>query len=439
MALRLRRGGNGLDAWPGYVDALSTLLMVTMFVLLVFVLAQAFQGVALSKRNAELQTTNENLIRERERNETLRGSVSRLNRTLADGESERTALLAQVRSLNTQSAAALAERDRLSSLLKEVETAAAAAAIANKTLTQRADAAELTGGQLKNELAAAESRMREMRAQMAALDRTVKADKATIDATLSELARLVEQVRGLTALRDELERQVKTAVAATLTEEQKRRALESQLGEDRKIGETARARVAMLNQENDQLKRELAVSEKARTEEQSRTAGLTEQLNLALAAKVEELKKYRSDFFGKLRQVLAGRPGIEIVGDRFLFQSEVLFGVSSAELTTAGIVQMAELAETIRTVMNEIPSDVNWVLRVDGHTDPTPIATFRFPSNWELWAARAITVVKFLTTHGIPPRHLAATGFGEFQPVDMADTPAAYARNRRIELRLTDR
>jgi len=144
-------------------------------------------------------------------------------------------------------------------------------------------------------------------------------------------------------------------------------------------------------------------------------------------------------FEAKLRQVLAGRPGIQIVGDRFVFQSEVLFGISSAELTPAGIAQMTQLAATFHQIIDKIPPDVNWVLRVDGHTDATPIHNARFASNWELSAARAIAVVKFLITQGIPATHLAATGFGEFQPVDPGNTPAAYAKNRRIEIRLTDR
>jgi chemotaxis protein MotB len=325
----------------------------------------------------------------------------------------------------------MAERDKLSELLKEVEMAAAAAATMNKTLsakvdtqTQRADAAE--------------ARLRDMQQQMAELDKTVKADKATLDAKLSDLARLAEQTRALTALRDELEQQAKTAAAAALTEEQKRRAAELLLQDEKQLGDSDRAKIAALTQEVEQLRRELGVSEQQRADEQARASGLNEQLNLALAAQVEELRKYRSDFFGKLRDVLAGRPGISIVGDRFVFQSDVSFGVSSAELTPAGVAQMTDLAATFRTIIDKIPPDVNWVLRVDGHTDKTPIHNARFASNWELSAARAISVVKFLITQGIPATHLAASGFGENQPIDTADTPEAFAKNRRIEIRLTD-
>jgi chemotaxis protein MotB len=454
MALRARRGGgNGLEAWPGYVDALSTLLMVVMFVLLVFVLAQAFESVALSKRNDQLTAANQTLTREREQ-------IARLNRNLSAGDAARDALLSQLRDMNTQTAATMAERDKLATLLQEVEIAAAAAATMNKTLTanvetqtQRADqaqqatqqlTAELTEKarsieQLRQDAAAAEARMREMRAQMAELDRTVKADKATIDAKLSDLARLMEQTSALTALRDDLEKQARTAAAATLTEQQKRQAAELLLNNEKKLGDSAQAKIAMLNQEVEQLRRELGVSEQQRVTEENKATGLHEQLNLALAAQVEELRKYRSDFFGRLRAVLADRPGIQIVGDRFVFQSEVLFGVSSADLTPAGVAQMTDLAATLRKIIDEIPHDVNWVLRIDGHTDTTPMHNARYESNWELSAARAITVVKFLITQGIPAQHLAATGFGENQPVDLANTPEARARNRRIEVRLTDR
>jgi len=440
MALRARRaGGNGLEAWPGYVDALSTLLMVVMFVLLVFVLAQAMEAVVLAKRNDQLGAANQTLVQERERNAAL-------NQNLSEGDAARQALLSQLRDLNQQTATTMAERDKLAALLKQVELAAAAAATMNKTLTaqvteqtQKADAATAGNQQLTTDLAAAQARLKEMQSQIAALDQTVKADKDTIDAKLSDLARLAEQARALTALRDDLQEQVKTAAAATLTEQQKRQAAEALLADDKQLGDTARAKIAMLTQQIEQLKSELSVSEQQRSDEQAKASSLTQQLNLALAAQVEELRRYRSDFFGKLRAVLADRPGIQIVGDRFVFQSEVLFGISSAELTPAGVAQMSQLAATFHQIIDKIPPDVNWVLRVDGHTDATPIHSARFGSNWELSAARAISVVKFLITQGIPASHLAATGFGENQAVDPSNTPQAFAKNRRIEIRLTDR
>ncbi len=154
---------------------------------------------------------------------------------------------------------------------------------------------------------------------------------------------------------------------------------------------------------------------------------------------MEELQHYRSEFFGKLREVLANRPGIQIVGDRFVFQSEVLFPVGSADLSSGRLRQMNQLAVTIKDIATEIPPDVNWVLRVDGHADPQPVKGGQFASNWELSAERAITVVKLLIADGVPANRLAATGFGDNQPLDPADTPEAYTKNRRIEIRLTDR
>ena len=174
-------------------------------------------------------------------------------------------------------------------------------------------------------------------------------------------------------------------------------------------------------------------------EKDAQIANLGQKLNVALAAKVEELQSYRSEFFVKLRTLLANRPGITVVGDRFVFQSEVLFPVGSADLTQAGIAQMTALAVTIKDIAAEIPPDLNWVLRVDGHTDPQPVKTGQFASNWELSAQRAITVVKLLIADGVPAAHLAATAFGEFQPFGPGDAPEAYAKDRRIELRLTDR
>jgi chemotaxis protein MotB len=166
---------------------------------------------------------------------------------------------------------------------------------------------------------------------------------------------------------------------------------------------------------------------------------LGKRLNAALASKVQELARYRSEFFGRLRDVLGSQPGIRIVGDRFVFQSEVLFSKGSDQLENEGQKQIQQLAGTLKAITVKIPKNIDWILRVDGHTDQIPIRTTRFPSNWELSTARAISVVKFLVQRGISPTNLAATGFGEFQPIDPRDTEEAYIRNRRIELKLTQR
>jgi chemotaxis protein MotB len=285
-----------------------------------------------------------------------------------------------------------------------------------------------------------------MQRQRDALNTTVTADKATIEARLADLAKMAEQVRNLTALRAELEKQAQDAAARATTEEQRRAATAAMLADEKKFGDSARAEIAALTKQMEQLRAQVAsvsaaldASDKAAQDKDVQIANLGSRLNAALAQRVEELQRYRSDFFGKLREVLANRPGIQVVGDRFVFQSEVLFPVGAADLTPAGQEEINQLAATLKQISAQIPPDVNWLLRVDGHADRQPLDRGRFASNWELSAGRAITVVKLLIADGIPANRLAATGFGDNQPLDPADTPDAYAKNRRIELRLTDR
>jgi chemotaxis protein MotB len=172
-------------------------------------------------------------------------------------------------------------------------------------------------------------------------------------------------------------------------------------------------------------------------DQESTIADLTKKLNLALANKVEELARYRSEFFGKLMDILGDRPDIRVVGDRFVFQSEVLFGAGSADLNDAAKAQLTPLADALKDLSAKIPPTIHWVLEVDGHTDKRRISNAQFPSNWELSTARAVSVLKFLIDQGIPADHLAAAGFGEYQPLDPATTDDAYRKNRRIELKLT--
>jgi chemotaxis protein MotB len=433
MAARVRRqGGNGLEAWPGYVDALSTLLMVIIFVLLVFVLAQAFLTVALSGRSHELDKANQQLAAltdalslERGKSAELQKSVSQLGKELS------------VRST---------ERDRLASQLADANLAIQAATVANSRLKAQLTDTSAQANATKAQLEDAQNQLAEMKKQIADLDRTVAVDKDTLQAKLSDLAALANQARGLEALRDELEKQAQDAAARAMTEAQRRQAVEAQLRDEKKLGDSARAQIALLNEQIDQLKSQLSsiassleLTQQENKQKDVQIANLGQRLNVALAAKVEELQQYRSEFFGKLRTLLANRSGITVVGDRFVFQSEVLFPVGSADLTPAGAAQMTALAVTIKDIASEIPPDLRWVLRVDGHTDPQPVKSGQFASNWELSAARAITVVKLLIADGVPADHLAATAFGEYQPFGPGDTPDAYAKDRRIELRLTDR
>jgi chemotaxis protein MotB len=426
MAARIRRhGGNGLDAWPGYVDALSTLLMVIIFVLLVFVLAQAFLTVTLSGRSHQLDTANQRL--------------AELADALSLEQGKAATLQSSVAQLSQQLAARSAERDKLAAQLSDAQLSVQAATTANARLQSQLTA---TSAQAD----AAKAQLDEMKRQIAELDKTVATDKDTLQAKLSDLATLDNQTRALAALRDELEKQAQDAAARAMTEQQRREAVQQQLSDEKKLGDSARAQIALLNQQIDELKSQLSsvasaldLQQQQNKEKDAQIANLGQKLNVALAAKVEELQGYRSEFFGKLRKLLANRPGITVVGDRFVFQSEVLFPVGSAELTQSGTAQMTALAVTIKDIAAEIPPDLNWVLRVDGHTDPQPVKGGQFASNWELSAERAITVVKLLIADGVPAEHLAATAFGEYQPFGPGDTQDAYAKDRRIELRLTDR
>ena len=429
MALR-RRGSSqeGLNAWPGYVDALSTLLMVIIFVLLVFVLAQAFLSVALSGRDQALDRMGKQLAEisdmlslERGHNADLQLSIATLTHDVADAKAHSDALATQL-SASGQTAAGLAnERDALKAGIT--------------SLASRLADAEL---QAKS----AEARNEALRAQIGVV---ASQRDSTTEATAARASQLAEQVQALTALRDQLERQAQDAAVRATTADERARAVAVELENEHKLGDSARAQVVLLNEQLAQLRLQMAgiskaldASEASAKDKDAEIADLGTRLNVALARKVEELQRYRSEFFGKLSTVLAGRPGISVVGDRFVFQSEVLFPIGSAALTASGVDQIKKLAATLKSLSSAIPPEVNWLLRVDGHADHQKV-TGKFPSNWELSADRAITVVKLLVAEGIPANRLAAAGFADNQPLDPANTQAAFARNRRIELRLTDR
>ncbi len=469
--IRRRSASDELNPWPGYVDALSTLLMVIIFVLLVFVLAQAFLSVALTGRDRALDRLNRQVAEltdmlslERGRAGELQLSMAGLNRDAQMAGAARDGLtrdLTAAREDGVRLAAdrdvLRAERDRLSARLADAELQSASVQSRMEALQARiADAAGRTdtAGQdaaaVAGQLADARRQLAALRAQAAAvqleLERTVKADRATIEARVADVARLSEQIRSLTALREELERRAQDAAVRATTEAERRAATAAALADEQKLSESNRAQVALLARQIEQLRVQMAqvatalgVAETSGRDKDAQIANLGSRLNAALASKVEELQRYRSEFFGRLREVLAGRQGVQVVGDRFVFQSEVLFPVGSADMTGAGQDQIRTLAATLKGIGKDIPADVNWILRVDGHADRQPVSRGAFASNWELSAQRAINVVKLLTDEGVPANRLAATGFGEFQPLDGTDGPASFARNRRIELRLTDR
>jgi chemotaxis protein MotB len=338
---RIRRGGEYAQVWPGYVDVLSTLLLVVTFLMSIFMLAQYFASQEASGKDTALKK--------------LTLQITELTNLLAlekgKGKSAEDELAALQASLAT---------------LKEENTKLSGSALSGDELAKNAQA----------------------------------------------------RIAGLSA---DLENQ-------------------------KNISNEALAKVDLLNQQLLALRRQIAAlndaleaSEKKDAESQSRIKDLGARLNAALARQVQELQRYRSDFFGRLRELLKNRKDIRVVGDRFVFESEVLFASGSDALTPEGLAAMDQLAAAIVELGRQIPREIDWALQVNGHTDIRPIASPTFPSNWELSTARAIAVVRYLIKRGVPPQRLVAAGYGEFQPLELGKDEASLQRNRRIELKLTDR
>ena len=439
MAARARRAQRSTNIWPGFVDALATLLLVIMFLVMVFVLAQFFLNEALSGRDAALQKLEvqvselaELLGLERAQSADLRLNVAQLSEELQASVVLRDDLSATIEALTLRAETAEHKTVRLNKALEEAfatieadKTRLASQSSALAALSTRAESAEEKAARLKKALEDAFA--------------TIEADRDKIQLQVRELAALTQSVAALRALKEELETKI-VEMAGKLGES------EAAMIAERDISESARARLALLNRQMAALREQLAqlsavleVSEALSKKQKVQIANLGKRLNAALATKVQELSRYRSEFFGRLRKVLGRQPGVRIVGDRFVFQSEVLFASGSAELGKQGKEQLGRLANTLLEISVKIPKDIDWILRIDGHTDKVPINTVQFPSNWELSSARAISVVKFLKSREIPANRLVAAGFGEHQPLDDRDDEIGYRRNRRIELKLTQR
>jgi chemotaxis protein MotB len=392
-----RRNQHQTNIWPGFVDALASLLMVIIFLLMIFVIAQFFLGEALTGRDQAL--------------DRLRGQVTELADLLNLERKANKNLRTDFSTLSDELSASILQRDeqkiKISSLSMEVET----------------DKNQLV--YLKKKLATAEE--------------STSIDRDKLKQQLIKINALREGILRLKALQEDLQQKIKMSLVKLASKDEA-------IITEQNLSKTARAEVAFLNkqlsalrQQISQIAKILEVSETIAKKQKTRIANLGKRLNAALANKVQELSYYRSEFFGNLRKILGNQPGIRIVGDRFVFQAEVLFKTGSAELGAEGKNQIKQLAGTLKEVTEKIPENIKWVLRVDGHTDNIPINTSRFPSNWELSTARAISVVKYLVANDILPANLAATGFGEFQPLDPRSNKVANRRNRRIELKLTQR
>jgi chemotaxis protein MotB len=298
---------------------------------------------------------------------------------------------------------------------------------------------------LGQEIQGKDSAMSRLNSQIAELTELLQLERSNSDELASDLTTLQATLGTMTAERDALQSQIAGFGGGDDGKDGQIAALSSDLEEQRELSAEAAAQVSLLNQQLSALRTQIAAleealgaSEQRASESRTQVADLGRRLNVALAQRVQDLSRYRSDFFGRLREILEGRSDVRIVGDRFVFQSEVLFGAGEADIAPAGLAELGKLAEAVKQLETEIPDDVNWVLRIDGHTDSRPINTPEFPSNWELSAARAIAVAKYLISQGVSARHLVPAGFGEFSPIDGGDTPEAYARNRRIEFKLTE-
>ncbi|WP_085904106.1 peptidoglycan -binding protein [Kiloniella majae] len=434
-----RSSKRSINIWPGFVDALATLLLVIIFVLMVFMVAQftlsnALSGKdkALSNLNREISELAELLSLEKSANTRLRSSVTQLTTELQSSISSRDSLANQLASLSEDKEDLEGELLAVSKELKDLVSAQALLQDNNDQLEAEKQKLLDDKKSIEDQLSALELAAAKLSAESAKVDaeledayKVIEADKEKVETQLAEIALLKE-------LRDNLTEKLATA--------------ETDISGQKALTEEAQTEVVLLNQQIAALRKQLSdlsatleITEAINAAQETQILDLGKRLNVALATKVQQLAKYRSEFFGKLREVLGNRQDIRIVGDRFVFQSEVLFSSGSATLEAGGQEQLGQLAKTLRELSANIPDDIDWILRVDGHTDVQPISTAEFPSNWELSTARAISVVKYLITQGIPASRLAATGFGQFQPLDSSRDEIAFRRNRRIELKLTQR
>jgi chemotaxis protein MotB len=469
-----RRPHNGLDAWPGYVDALSTLLMVTIFVLLVFVLAQGLLSVTLTGKDKDLARLNQEISQltdmlslQRGRAADLQGNVASLAHDLGEVTTARDALAHQLSTAqatvvqdSSEVSALTAQRDRLAAQLADsvVQAQSAGARLGDiqTQLGQQTQAAAAANSQLVSAQTALTATQRKLTATDAHLTQANLAIATETAAAQAADTRLADVQTQLTAAQT----QAGTAETALATARSALQRTQSQLAQEQQrvlagsvsltqqtqATSEANAQIALLNQQMAALRQQLTaiasalqLQESQGRDKDAEIADLGQKLNVALAAKVQELQRYRSDFFGKLREILKNQPNIKIVGDRFVFQSDVLFPLDRATMTPAGQTQIGDIGTAVKGIMKEIPPNISWMLRVDGHADSQPITNGPYKNNWELSSARAIAVVLLLIQDGVPANHLAATAFADTQPIDPAHSPEAYAKNRRIEFRLTDR
>jgi chemotaxis protein MotB len=374
MMLTNRRR-RALDIWPGFVDALAALLMVVIFVLLLFSLGQFLLSDALLGRDEAI--------------DKLRGQMRGLANVLSQERKDKESLESELTGVN---------KALESSLLSEDD--------------------------LRRRLSLMTLEARETEVALAALQVELDTSRTRLSEQLQLVAQHSETVSSLEAEREQLEASLQDSEQEAI----QARDSSAQLG----------VRLEALNEQLTRLNSALSVSESELQDKNLEVEDLGQRLNAALAGKVEELAVYRSEFFGKLRESLQDNADIRVEGDRFVLPSEVLFSSASATLDVEGQQEIAAVARTLKSIAAQIPDDIDWVLRIDGHTDRRPVRK-AFPSNWELSSARATSIVKYLVEQGIPPHRLVAAGFAQYHPLDKGNTAEAYRRNRRIEFKLTSR
>ncbi len=383
--------------WPGFVDALATLLMVIIFVLLVFVLIQvnlayrvAGQDATMNDMRAQIVSLGDLLNLERKANDELKDELAGISSLLDATTKERDSLVTQLANATATLSLRDSEIRQLTAIQAQTEESLEAA---RQTIAERVAALEAI------ELTLAEAQAKLMESEVEIADAAAR--------NVSSLARISELETKNAASQAEVAQMTNAVTALRLRIEE----LTSLLAE--KEAQAARDKIAI--------------------------ASLGKSLNNALASRVQELQRFRSEFFGRLREVLRGRDDVRIVGDRFVFQSEVLFAQGAASLGPEGEEKLGQLAVALNQIAAEIPDDIDWILQVEGHTDDIPVRAGRFADNWDLSTERALSVVRFLAESGLPANRLAAAGYGEFQPLDGAGSDEARRRNRRIEMKLTQR
>ena len=448
MAGLSRRSGSdrNTNIWPGFVDVLATLLMVMMFLLLIFVLAQFFLSEALSGREQALDKLKIQvgelagmLSLEKKSKAELQLNLSQISAELESSVALRDELKTSITLLRKN---AIVTSEVIGKLQSEAESAREKITNMNTRIT----AASAESFELRLKLAEAENLSKEQNTKITQMSQEAQSSEASLAeaeeasrALIQKIASLDHQIILLDALKKEMENKI-SELAGRLNENRKT------LLTEKEFSTSARAEVALLNQQMSALRVQLAqirtileISEAEAKKKNVQIVNLGKRLNAALASKVQELSRHRSEFFGRLRDLLGKHQGVRIVGDRFVFQSEVFFAKSEAEIAAAGQAQLDQLATTLLEIALEIPGEIDWILRIDGHTDDDPISTSRYPSNWELSTARAISVVRYLINAGLPANRLVAAGFGEFHPIDKRNDEISQRRNRRIELKLTQR